>query len=62
MLEPINKMKVGIVSGIQLLTTKFLLLFQYHPIPQMLSYKHRVEASFEDIVQRFAYIRYSEII
>ena len=60
MLEPINKMKVGIEFEIQLLKTKFRQLLQFRPNPQMLFYRHPAAASFEDIVQRFAYTHYSE--
>ena len=60
MLEPINKMKVGIEFEIQLLKTKFRQLFRSRPIPQMLFYRHPAAASFEDIAQRFAYTHYSE--
>ena len=54
-------MKAGTVFGIQLLKTKFQRWLQFLPVQQMLLCMRQVEASFEDILQRFAYIRYSEI-
>ena len=52
-------MKAGTVFGIQLLKTKFQRWLQFLPVPQMLLCMRRVEASFADILLRFAYIRYS---